>query len=301
MRLGMRRTLGWRNALLAGALGLAWISSPAAAAPVDDVLGMVSAAKPGPEVIEYVHAHKGDWLPRHVYQLIDAKAPPDVIRVMAAHAVVFYDGTTPKSLEAVAASARVGMSPQTIVLTDFLILFEWFGDLKTEADGLRAGIPALKPQQGGETPAQYDIRKRTYDEDVILAVTPVEGKIDLTTFEVELPATYTADAKGCAVGTAEVALDQVNYFTFRTAMGTTNPKVAVAPKKSRSIAGGEFYNGETKYFRITSKAACGEAGNSLIVGGGKAKLQLSRTAKGGDWSAAGEFTNKAGETIPAAR
>jgi hypothetical protein len=296
MKRGVARWLA--GVVLAGAIASA---RPAEAAPIDDVMSMIAAAKPAPEIVEYVHAHKGDWLPRHVYQLVDAKAPPDVIRVMAAHAVVFYDGTKPRSLEAVAASARVGMAPQTIKLTDFVVLFEWFADLKTEIDQLRASVPALKPQAPGETTAQYDVRKRTYDEDLIYAVTPAEGKIDLTTFDAELPALFAPDAKGCAVGTAEVPLDQVNYFTFRTAMGTTNPRVAVAPKKSRSIAGGEFYNGETKYFRITSKPACGEMANSLIANGGKAKIQLNRTAKGGDWTAAGEFTNKNGETIPASR
>ncbi len=299
----MAEVRGWNGWISASGLGLGLLVAPisSVAAPVDDVLAMVASAKPPAEVIEYVHAHKGEWLPRHVYQLIDAEAPPDVIQIMAAHAVVFYDGTKPLSLEAVAASARAGMTPQTIALTDFVVLFEWFADLKTEIDGLRAGVPPLKPQQAGETTAQYDVRKRTWDEDVLLGVGPAEGRIDLTTFTIDLPAIYIADAKGCAVGTAEVPLDQVNYFTFRTTMGTTNPKVPVAAKKSRSIAGGEFYNGETKYFRITSKPACAEAGSSLVAGGGKAKLQLNRTAKGGDWTAAGEFTNKAGETIPAAR
>lgn len=284
-------------------LGLALFAMPvsARAASVDDVIAMVAAAKPPAEVIEFVHAHKGEWLPRHVYQLIDAKAPPDIIRVVAAHAVVFYDGTKPKSLDEIAASARTGMAAQTVPLTDFVILFEWFVDLKSEADQLRASVPALKPQQPTESAAQFDIRKRTYDEDVIFAVTPAEGRIDLTTFSVELPALFTADAKGCAIGTVEVPLDQVNYFTFRTSMGTTNQKVPIVPKKSRSIAGGEFYNGETKYFRLNSKAVCGEAGNSLISAGGKAKVLLNRTAKGGDWTAAGEFTNRAGETVPAVK
>jgi hypothetical protein len=285
------------------ALGLAVLlgSGDARAAPVDDLLAMCAAAKPPAEIIEFVHAHKGEWLPRHVYQLIDAKAPPDIIKAVAAHAVVFYDGTNPKSLEQVAVAARAGMAPQSVKLTDFVILFEWFADLKTEIDQLHASVPPLKPQQPGETTAQYDVRKRTWDEDLIMAVTPAEGRIDLTTFDVELPALYTADAKGCAVGTAEVPLDQVNYFTFRTAMGTTNQKVPVAPKKSRSIAGGEFYNGETKYFRVTSKPACGEVASGLISSGGKAKLLLNRSTKGGDWTAAGEFTNTRGETIPAAK
>ncbi len=293
----------WKSRISVAALALALALSPvsAPAAVVDDVLAMCTAAKPPNEIIEVVHAHKGEWLPRHVYQLIDAKAPPDVIKAVAAHAVVFYDGVNPRSLEAVAAQARAGMAPATVKLADFVILFEWFADLKTEVDALRAGVSALKSQQPGETTAQLDVRKRTYDEDIVLAVTPAEGRIDLTSFEVELPVRYSADPKGCAVGTAEVPLDQVNYFTFRTAMGTTNQRVPVVGKKSRSVSAGEFYNGETKYFRITSKAACGEVASGLIASGGKVRLLLNRTAKGGDWTASGEFTNTRGETIPAAK
>lgn len=284
-------------------VGVALLASARAlAAPVDTVLSMVAEKKPSTEIIEVVHQNKGAWMPRDVYTLIDKQAPTDVIKAVAAHAVVFYDGTSPKSLDAIAAEARAGMPPQTVRADDPIVMFEWFADVKADSDALRATVPPVTPQKPGETPAQFDVRKRQWDEDLVRTLAPVDGKIDTTTFLMDLPATFALDAKNCAVGTAKVSLDAVNYFTFRTAMGSTLAKVPVAPKKSRSIAGGEFFNGgEAKYLLVTSKPVCGEPAGGLVSGGGKAKLQLSRTSKGGDWTAAGEFTNKGGEPVPAGR
>ncbi len=284
-------------------VGVALLASARAlAAPVDTVLSMVAEKKPSTEIIEVVHQNKGAWLPRDVYTLIDKQAPADVIKAVAAHAVVFYDGTSPKSLDAIAVEARAGRAPQTVRADDPIAMFEWFADVKADSDAMRKSVPPVDPQKPGETPAQFDVRKRMWDEDLVRALAPVDGKIDTTTFLMDMPATFAADAKNCAVGSARVTLDAVNYFTFRTAMGSTLAKVPIAPKKSRSIAGGEFVNsGDAKYLVVTSKPVCGEPGAGLIASGGKAKLQLARTSKGGDWTAAGEFVNKAGEPVPAAR
>jgi hypothetical protein len=287
----MQRFMPWFGAVFA-----ALVPALALAAALDDIQALIVAGKPPTEIIEAVHQHKGEWLPHDVYALIDSGAPPEVIKAVAAHAVVFYDGVNPKSLVAIAAEARQGIPPQTVSATDMLLLFEWFADEKAEADQLRASVPALEPMKDGETQSQYDIRKRTYDEDLVRTVTQADGKIDVTTFHVDLPASFSADAKGCAVGSVLVSLDAVNYFTFRAAMGTTAPKVPLILKKSRSIASGEFDNGETKAFRLTSKPVCGPPAAGLSSG--KAVFDLSRTAKGGDWAVAGEFFKSSGEVIP---
>jgi hypothetical protein len=84
-------------------------------------------------------------------------------------------------------------------------------------------------------------------------------------------------------------------------MGNTTAKNPIAAKKSRSIAGGEFANGEARSMKLTSKPVCGPAAAGLLASGGRAKVQLSRSSKGGDWSATGEFVDKTGEIVPAAR
>jgi len=262
---------------------------------------MAADNKPAAEIIEFIHANKGSWLPRDVYALIDKGVSSAYVQVVAAHAVVFYDGVTPKSLATIAAEARAGIPAATVMANDLVVMFEWFADVKAESDALRKQVPPLEPQRSGETPAQFDVRKRLYDEDLVRAVTPADGKIDLTTFSSDLAATFSADAKGCAVGAVSVDLTAVPYFTFRTAMGNTTAKNPIVAKKSRSIAGGEFANGEARSMKLTSKPVCGPAAASLLASGGRAKVQLSRSSKGGDWSATGEFVDKTGEIVPAAR
>jgi 3,4-dihydroxy-2-butanone 4-phosphate synthase len=195
----------------------------------------LAGLRPAAEIIEFIHANKGSWLPRDVYALIDKGVSSAYVQVVAAHAVVFYDGVTPKSLATIAAEARAGIPAATVMANDLVVMFEWFADVKAESDALRKQVPPLEPQRSGETPAQFDVRKRLYDEDLVRAVTPADGKIDLTTFSSDLAATFSADAKGCAVGAVSVAFVAMNLIVIPHPMWMNVAGVLLPPAAALGV------------------------------------------------------------------
>jgi hypothetical protein len=272
---------------------------PALASTYDSVITMLGdPAVPPADIIKLVTEATDEFLPRHVYALVDRGAPKDLISAVAIKAAIFYDGTL-EPLQVQAAKARAGQPPQTIPLhsaEDIIILFEWFNDLKYEREAAIAAVGELAPQAAGELTGAYDKRARVHEEAVATTRARFEGRIDVTTFEIALPATFDAydTTTGC-IPKARFLVDlgAVNFYTFREAMGGPNLTSPITQTKPVTVATLHFSSDGTRRFEGLSKPVCvsADAARAVTADDVKFKLLLKRTYKGQDWTGVGEFVN----------
>jgi hypothetical protein len=136
-------------------LVLAFLLFPgiASALTIEEVNGMLDAKKPPAEVVTAINASTDVWLPRHLYTLLDRKAPADVLKAMAAKSAVFYDGTNLTSLDAQWAKQIGAVPKQTIEIKlpeDWAKFFEFYAAVKKESDAARAraGARPTAPNAG---------------------------------------------------------------------------------------------------------------------------------------------------------
>src|SRR5688500_3126637 len=138
-----------------------------------------------------------EFTPKHVYELVDRQVLPDVIRVVAAKAALFYDPVQMLPLSVQAEKARVG-AKQTVTLDErnFAELFAFFGGVKDDLAAAEKRIGPAQPKQENESTSMYERRLRSRDESLVKAKGPFEARINGTTFAVALPATVV-DKDGC--------------------------------------------------------------------------------------------------------
>jgi hypothetical protein len=275
---------------------------PALALSYGDITAMLDAEPPKPpsEIALAVKNSTDPWLPHDVYALVDRKAPKEVIAAVAAKASVFYDGSM-KSLDEIRAEGRTGLPPETITIRkadDLVMLFEFFVDRKYERDAAVQALPAVAEQGDNEPEAAYDKRVRTHDEEVARATSKIDGHIDVTTFDIELPATlepWDASINCFPKAKFEVNLDHVQFFSWREGMGGNFLVHAIKmDKPSKTVQLLEFNANGIRRFQGNSYKICTaspEVGKEIEAHGIKVVMKIKRTYKGQDWSGTAEFVD----------
>jgi hypothetical protein len=229
------------------------------------------------KLVAAVEASTRRWEPDDVYELIDREVPEPIIKVVAGKVGLFYDGSA-KPLEQIAAEARAGAAPQTVVVDgDVAPLFTWFqGVLKERTAAEDAlGIPSMRGSN--ETEHQYQRRMREYEEQRVKQIGPVDGKIQAATFEVTLPAS-TANVGGCERPVAIGDASAVDFDLFREVAGTRQPETLVN-LASHSVDKLMFAVAPQR--RIEAHGRCGKSASTL-------KVSMKRSAEGA-WTASGDF------------
>jgi hypothetical protein len=220
------------------------------------------------------------FTPKHYYALVDrGNVHPDVVKAVAAKAAVFYDPNA-KPLAVIAQNARQTASPSTITLgqSNFVELFEFFNDVKNDLAAAEAAAGPNTPQGASENANIYERRVRTREEKLVAAKGPIEGKVDRTTFVVDLPASVL-DQGGCKRSVATVDLDELSFDLFRTAMGTVAPVAKVTLTGSTNLETAQFTIEGSRRFEAIGR--CGTTGTKL-------KMSMSRTWDG-KWAGSGAF------------
>ncbi|NCG17681.1 MAG: hypothetical protein GWP91_01515 [Rhodobacterales bacterium] len=234
-----------------------------------------------------------DWAFEDVYVLVDLDMPPDIIKMAAGKAGMFYTGNE-KSLTKIAADGRETASARTIVLnnSDFVILFETYNDIKYEEEAIRERIGDFKAREEHETDDVFFLRKRKYDEGLLAAVSPVVGKIDKLTFEAMLTGGFTPHDGSCTQGLIEIDLNQISFDLFRYALGGRRVMVPINIADS-NVASAKFEANKGQKFTALSSPVCVSAGAAagLAGQGSKFKVTFSRMHDENVWSGTGSFTN----------
>lgn len=289
-------------------LALALFGGAAYAAGPADVMALLDQKKTAPEIVTAINSGTEAWRPRDVYALVDRKAPADVIKAAAAKAAVFYDGTNITSLDDQWKKGIAAVPEQKIDLkadADWAKFFAFYDQVKTEADAAR-GKSGSKPSvpNDGENEAAFDKRVRAWEESAQAALVPSEGKIDRTTFNVEVKFKPGAFDGTCyAPVTVKVDLSAYSFAQWRTAMGkaasTTLP--IAKPSGKSNLADIKFTSDGGQRLEFTTTKLCPyEYADELAGRGAKLKIELKRTRKGDDWSLKGSVVDPAsGEKIDA--
>ncbi|MEQ1507864.1 MAG: hypothetical protein ABMB14_36890, partial [Myxococcota bacterium] len=219
------------------------------------------------------------FTPKHYYDLLDHEVPPEILRVVAAKAAVFYDPNA-LPLPRIAANARRGAPKSTVQLdaAHFVVLFEFFNDAKNDLAEADTRVGPLAPRGPSETVNLYERRVRARDEALAKARGPVEGRIEGTTFMVDLPATV-AETGGCKRSVATADMSAIAFELFRGALGTIATTAAVKTPNSPTIEAARFTLENPRRFEVIGR--CGTTGTKL-------RMTLTRTFDG-TWSGQGGF------------
>jgi hypothetical protein len=169
-----------------------------------------------------VDAIRGSGLtfsPKDVYELVDNRVHPDVIKIVADMAALYYDGSM-QPLSEMQAMARKGQPRTSLDLTEgnFVQLFEFFNDVQNEIAEAESRVGPKKPKQPDESVSVFERRVRAWEERRVKAVGPFEGRGEAMTFNLTLPATVQ-DRDGCKRPVAQVVLTDLDFDLFRTGMG----------------------------------------------------------------------------------
>lgn len=230
-------------------------------------------------VVDAVNASPHVFTPKDYYACVDHAVPADITKAVAARAAVFYDPSA-LPLTTLAANARRGQPAQTIPVgaSDFTVLFEFFNDVQNDLTEAESHAPPDTPQAPSESQSMYERRMRARDEALVQARGPFEGRIEATTFQVDLPASVV-DKDGCKRSYAVVDMSVIPIDLFRVGMGTRATTAIVDTRSSATVETARFTVENPRRFEVVGR--CGTTGT-------KAHLTMKRTYDG-KWSAQGGF------------
>ena len=171
-----------------------------------------------------------------------------------------------------------GKSTIALGPSNFVELFEFFNDTKNDLAAAEASVGKVTPQGPTETINLYERRMRTREENLIKAKGPIEGRIDHTTFTVDLPAVVT-ERDGCSRSVATADMSELPFDLFRGAMGTVAAAAKLSMSGSTNIETAQFTIEGARRFEAIGR--CGTTGTKL-------KLTMSRSWDG-KWTGAGGF------------
>jgi len=229
-------------------------------------------------VVEAIRVSRAAFSPADVYDLVDRRAPERVIRAVSERAGEPFDHTW-RPLDEIAADARRGQ-PESTVTVDvetMAQLFTTLQRLEAEVDHAQRSIAPLAPRGAGETERLYERRARRHAIEQVRAVGPAHGRIEATSFVVELPV-VEASSDGCRRPVAIADMSDLPFSTFRAGMGAlerSNPVNMTSSTIERAlftVEGG---------FRLEVVGRCGEVARS-------ARFTLRRTHDG-RWSGRGDI------------
>jgi len=227
-------------------------------------------------VVQAIEAGAVRWSPKDVYELIDKEVPEPIIKAVAGKCGLFYDGTQ-QPLHVQAKQARAGAPAETVTVTDANpgAFFEWFASVLGDVEAAEEQVP-LPMKKDHETDDQYERRVRAADEERVRLLGPHEGRIQMASFELSLPASVQ-NKDGCDRPVAALDAASVDFNLFRDVMGTRQTETLIQ-YTSRSI--------EKMAFTVTPRSVyawgrCGSKASRLDV-------TLKRSAEGA-WTSHGDF------------
>ena len=171
------------------------------------------------KLVAAIEASSVRWSPADVYELIDKEVPQPVIKAVAAKCGLFYDGSQ-LPLQVQAQKAREGAPAETVPVGEDNVgaFFGWFEQVFADIEKAEEQVPVTM-RKPNETQDQYERRQRANEEQRIRLVGPHEGRIQMATFELSIPATV-AEREGCVRPVASLDASAVDFDLFREVMGT---------------------------------------------------------------------------------
>lgn len=242
-----------------------------------------------------VEASNHAWRPRDVYELLDLGAPPDVLKLAAGKAKMFWDGSA-KALPAVITNAREGAPSETVKIAtndDLVIVFEHFNDIKYEIEAAKSALGALAPRASYEDDVKYDMRTRDFDIRQAQTMSPFEGRIAKTTFDIELTGGFTPHDGACTRPTVVVDLTKVNFDLFRYTLGGLRVEVPVSLDAGSNVEAAKFAATGQYRFEATGKPICVSAAQAATLSsqGSKLRMTLRRPFDSDNWTGTASFVN----------
>jgi hypothetical protein len=230
------------------------------------------------KVVAAVEASTMRFSPKHVYELIDKEVPQPIIQAVANKCGLFYDGTH-KPLQVQAAEARAGAAAETLSLdgTSFPTMYSWFDGIFKEIHAAEEALGIPKMKGANETDALYERRQRTWEEERVKQLGPMEGRIQAATFQIDVPAT-TKNAGGCDRPVAVGDATTVDFDLFRQVAGG---RLSETPVQLASHSVEKAFFAVAPVRGLVVYGRCGAKGSS-------ATLTLKRSAEGA-WSGSGDF------------
>jgi hypothetical protein len=270
-----------------GGPALAQEPPPAPAAPVINRVEDIYPLLPPPgarswdptPVVAAVNASTFAFTPKHYYEVIDKQVPPEIVKAVAAKAAVFYDANAlPLSVQA--ANARRGQPSQTINVgaSDFVVLFEFFNDVQNDILEAEGRLGPLQPRGSTESVNVYEKRVRAREEALVRARGPLEGRIEATTFLLDLPASVV-ERDGCKRSVTTMEMTSIPIELFRTGMGARTTTAVMDTKAAPTIEKAQFTIESPRRFEVIGR--CGTTGTRL-------RLTAKRTFDG-KWTGQGGF------------
>lgn len=271
---------------------MAWVPAraqepkPAPALTVDSLADIYAALPPegaknwdSAPLVDAIGKSAHVFTPNDYYEVLDKQLIPEIVKVVAAKAAVFYDANA-LPLDAIAAKARLGQTKTTIQIGagNFVEVLEFFNDVKNDLVAAETRVGAATARGTTESQNAYERRIRTRAEALAKAKGPVEGRVEATTFQVELPATAT-ELDGCKRSVAQFDASGLPFELFRTTFGTTATNAVVDTKGSTTIEQARFTLENPRRFEVVGR--CGTTGTKL-------RMTLNRTYDG-KWRGQGGF------------
>lgn len=247
------------------------------------------------KIQEAVEQSAHTWRPKDVYELLDLGASPPVLSVAAAKAKMFWDGSA-RTLAQVLQDGREGAPAETVKVRgndELVIVFEHFNDIKYGMEEAKQGVGPLQPRQGYEDDIKYDMRKRDHDLKMAAALAPWEGRINKTTFEIELTGGFTPHDGKCTQAHIEVDLSQVSFELYRYSMGGLKVDVPIEIGGNANIESARWTASGSRRFEAKSKPICVSAAQAATLAsqGSKLQITLSRPFDSDKWTGTGSFVN----------
>ena len=246
------------------------------------------------KLVQAVNASSFDWSAKDVYVLVDLDLPPEVLKPAAAKAGIFWDGTA-QSMRSLHAKHQSRAPAETIRITsndDFVILFEFFNDIKNALTLAEQQAGTLVPRMDHETDDAWFLRERKHQEDLVAARSPVHARIAATTFEIEIHGGFTPYDGSCTQGTVSIDLCPVDFGLYRYALGGRRVDLPLS-LDADNVQTAQFKASGSRVFEATSTPVCvsESAAASLTEAGSTLSVTLRRPPDSDQWTGSAEFKN----------
>jgi hypothetical protein len=270
---------------------------------VRDVVKAAADGRSDGEIIAAITSSKHPWLPKDVFEMLDAGVSEGIAKGTASKMGLFWEDWF-QPLDVIGSEARQFGEANTLKLDDgnVVILFEWFNDIKYAKEAALKAVGPLAPKGSSELDREHDMRKRKHAVDTAKAVGVLDGKVEALTVELELTGEWGPfDARrGCGTAKLNKVVNEVDFFVFREVIGTLQ-SVSDVELKSRSVASLRFAADSDRRIESESFDVCTSESSYSSMAGKPVKLQatIKRTFDG-VWSGRGEFV-QGSNRIPAQR
>lgn len=232
-----------------------------------------------------IEASQFDWTYADVYQIVDLGHGPDVTRPAAAKAGMFWD--SPKAKSKIIADGRASAPAETVTISgndDFVILFEFFNDIKYAIKAAEREADSIDPRQSHESDDDWFLRKRKAEEGRLATVSPLEGKINATTFKITLTGAV-AEVGGCKKAAVNIPLEKIDFNLYRYTLGGSAVDLPLSLEGS-NVESVAFKATGGRRFEAFSTCVSGSGAN-----GARLELEMRRPFNSDAWTGKATFVD----------